>query len=117
MCTNYLKRTQDGMRFLPILLKAFRILTELRNREDKNNFYKLNIGDVLFVSLDLFETILHDDEGKFLNKLQIEGNESIMTIKARAIDKYLSEYDEVLRLSMSLADVENIFKEAKNNGF
>lgn len=114
MCdyTNQLnQKAKEGMRFLPILFKAFKILQDLRNKEDKQRFYKLNIGDVLFAALDLFDELLNDEEGEFLMRLQDGDIDDLLKFKDKSIDIYLSNYEDVLRMSIALSDMEKLFKE------
>lgn len=109
---QYNQKAKEGMRFIPIVLKAFKILQDIRKKEDKQRFYKMNIGDVLFTALDIFDKLLNDEEGKFLKRLQDGDMEDLLKIKDKSIDIYLSNYEDVLRMSIALSDMEKLFKEA-----
>lgn len=109
--TQYNQKAKEGMRFIPIVLKAFKILQDLRKKEDERRFYKLNIGDVLFISLDIFDKILNDKRGEFLKELQEGDMEGLLKIKDQSIDKYLTNYEDVLKMSIDLSNLENVFKE------
>lgn len=105
------QKAKEGMRFLPILLKAFKILQDLRIREDKQRFYKLNIGDVLFAALDIFDELLNDEEGEFIQRLQEGDIDDLLKIKDQSIDIYLSKYKDVLKMAIALSDMEKLFEE------
>lgn len=105
---EYSHKIQTGMKYIPIIIKASKILKELKRKEDKGKFYKLTIGDVLFVSLDIFEKLLHDDDGEFIARLQDDGG--LMQMKDKSIDKYLASHEDILRMSLYLGDLENYYK-------